>query len=89
MTERNQVTHWLRKPLARSENLKIHIVVAPCCIFPPSGGSLLKAVGEAEGVHAALIDDAWYFVFYGVVALGAVFWFGLSRAVPPNMLMAS
>ena len=77
------------KPIARSKYLKIHVVIAPCGIFLTSGDSLLKAVGEAEGVHAALIDDAWYFIFYGGVALGALFWFGLSRAVPPTMLMAS
>ena len=62
VTERNQVTRWLLKPFARSKYLKIHVVIAPCCIFSPSGDSLLKAVGEAEGAHAALIDDAWCFI---------------------------
>jgi hypothetical protein len=39
VTERNQVTQWPMKPFARSKYHKIHVVIAPCCIFSPSGGS--------------------------------------------------
>ena len=41
-------------------------------IFSKSGDSLLKAVDKSGGVHAALIDEAWYFIFL-VVAFGILF----------------
>jgi len=89
MTERNHVTQWLMKPFARTKYLRIHAVIALCYIISPCGDTTLKAIAESEDSSVSLTDDVWHEIFYGGVAVGSLLWLGLSRAVPPNLLMAS
>jgi len=88
LTERNHMTQWLMKPLLRSKYLRIHAVIALCYIISPAGETLLKTVETHGSGGARLTDDVRHVVFYASVAVGAMMWLGLSRGVPPNLLMA-
>eukprot|EP00449_Zooxanthella_nutricula_P002788 CAMPEP_0198512060 /NCGR_PEP_ID=MMETSP1462-20131121/15198_1 /TAXON_ID=1333877 /ORGANISM="Brandtodinium nutriculum, Strain RCC3387" /LENGTH=494 /DNA_ID=CAMNT_0044241455 /DNA_START=10 /DNA_END=1490 /DNA_ORIENTATION=- len=87
LKELNHVTQWLMKPFARTKYLRIHAVIALCYIVAPAGETLLKTTtGKATEL---LTDYMQHVVFYSGLFVGSLLWLGLSRGVPPNLLMAS
>jgi len=88
LTERNHMTLWLMKPV-RGICLRIHIVIAVGYIFSPDGRALLKTMDMKVQSEQFASGAFMWMTFYVGAALGCLVWLGLSKGVPPNLLMAA
>eukprot|EP00931_Biecheleriopsis_adriatica_P061877 TRINITY_DN3722_c0_g1_i1.p1 TRINITY_DN3722_c0_g1~~TRINITY_DN3722_c0_g1_i1.p1 ORF type:complete len:3061 (+),score=639.06 TRINITY_DN3722_c0_g1_i1:1306-9183(+) len=88
LNERSHVTQWLMKPFCCGICLRIHVVIALCYIFSPVGETVLKNV-QMRAITLNLVEESMLWtVFYIGASLGCMMWLGLSRGIPPNLLMA-
>eukprot|EP00931_Biecheleriopsis_adriatica_P028261 TRINITY_DN1687_c0_g1_i1.p1 TRINITY_DN1687_c0_g1~~TRINITY_DN1687_c0_g1_i1.p1 ORF type:complete len:3142 (-),score=579.43 TRINITY_DN1687_c0_g1_i1:40-9312(-) len=88
LEERNPITRWLMKTVARGLCLRIHIVMGVCYVFSPMGENLLKLVEAPTQAGQLPGDDVLWMTFYAGAAGGCFFWHMLSQGIPPNLLMA-
>jgi len=88
LTERNHMSLWLMKPI-RGLCLRIHVVIALGYILSPVGETLLKKIEMRAVADHSVSDHALWVTFYAGAACGCALWLGLSRGIPPNLLMAT